>query len=367
MKKNKYNKKYFNEAWGLGDFFHTPTPEEIKNAQRVQKSLDASKNTQDFDALAASMADSGYKGPGPASINLPEYSTYGKTTNAKDPIKFSFKRGEKISDTDYVLGGDSVKKAADAAYKKAVSTRTGEDLTKANSAAVDATDTTGLTPDFYSKELPKKPRTNDTLGVSLADPKSKEQIEQAAMQTVQAAPIPEESKKVVVEAVKKVQGNAIQAKKMGEVLGAEGKKISDAASQIVKNHKASKPPVAENTPQAVEEVKEKALGPIESLWSRFKNTSFYKTVEGWIKAITDFFGKKIGSSNITYGNAVLWTILTAIAAYIIYKIAKYLYRKFRANKKRKLSEASKTYWYLKNHTNLSEAKCCKIARYVYTR
>ena len=367
MKKNKYNKIYFREAW-WDDWFHTPTADEIKNAHRVQKSLDASKNTQDFDALAASMTDTGYKGSGPASLNLPGYSTYGKTTvKAKEPMKFSFKRGEKMSDEDYLLGGDSAKKTADAAYKKAVSNRTGEHLSKTDLGAIDATDTTGLTPEFYKKSAPKTPRTNDTLGVSLADPKAKEQIEKAAMQTVKAAPISEESKNAVVAAVKKVQGNAMQAQKMGDAMGAEGKPISDAAAQLVENGKTPTPPVAGNTPQAAEKVKEKALGPIESLWSKFKNTSFYKTVEGWINAITDFFGKKIGSSNITYGSAVLWTILTAIAAYIIYKIAKYLYRKFKANKKRKLSEASKTYWYLKNHTNLSEAKCCKIARYVYTR
>ena len=365
MKKNKYNKIYFREAWG--DWFHTPTDEEIKNANRVQKALDASKANQDFDNLALSMTDTGYKGPSPAPLKLPAgYSTYGKTTvKGEEPIKFSFKRGEKMSDEDFLFGGNSAKKAADAAYKKAVSTRIGKHLSKNDLDAIDATDTTGLTPEFYKKSLPKKvdpPRTNERLNAKLVDTNNIKVDDTAKVDNAAKAA----GSTQVVSVVQEGPKNAADAVRYAEASG--DKATIDAAKEVQKNIDTPQATAnATDAKQAVEETKEKALGPIESLWAKFKNTSFYKTIEGWITSITEFFSRKIGSTNITYGTAALWTILTAIAAYIIYKIAKYLYRKFKANKRKKLSEASKTYWYLKNHTNLSETKCCKIARYVYTR
>ena len=294
MKKNKYNKIYFREAWG--DWFHTPTDEEIKNANRVQKALDASKTSQDFDNLALSMADTGYKGSGPSSIKLPGYSTYGKTTvKAKEPMKFSFKRGKKISDEDYLFGGDSAKKAADAAYKKAVSNRTGEHLSKNDLGAIDATDTTGLTPEFYKKSLSKKvdpPRTNERLNAKLVDTNNIKVDDTAKVDNAAKAAGQATGSTQVVSVVQEGPKNAADAVRYAEASG--DKATIDAAKEVQKNIDTPQATTnATDAKQAVEETKEKALGPIESLWAKFKNTSFYKTIEGWITSITEFFSRKV--------------------------------------------------------------------------
>ena len=377
MKKNKYNKKYFSEDWT--DWLK-PSKLSRSEKSKIEKGLNSLGSN---DLLAAQLQ----------GITPDEY-TRNATKAAVDSIN---KRTQDLWGSDPMkaaqagLMGMDAQQMHDAMHGPKYNPngvedtgfltrrigsgiqRKGSDITTMQDSAnevnakntinkIKATDAAKNPPvkANANAEPESEPRMNDHLNAKLVDTTIKVDTNDAAKVAGKVT-----GSTQVASVVTEGPTNADKAVSLAQASG--DTKVLDAAKKTQENLATTPKTESSNPQQVVQEAKEKALGPIESLWSRFKNTSFYKTVEGWIKAITDFFGKKIGSSNITYGSAVLWTILAAIAAYIIYKIAKYLYRKFKANKKRKLSEASKTYWYLKNHTNLSEAKCCKIARYVYTR